>query len=111
MLHYYKFRQELFDPVPGRDVYIKRPRGRGWPEQCPPIRAANAFGFDLLANFGVTFVQSRGGRWRVVDDIAIQSDFAFAARENSPGVPLAQQYAWFWKKGQKLPHVISDDVY
>jgi len=22
-----------------------------------------------------------------------------------------QQYAWFWEKGQKIPHVISDNVY
>jgi hypothetical protein len=110
MLHYFKFRQELFAPVAAKEVYVKRGAGRGWPEQCPPIRAANAFGFDLLANFDVTFVQSRG-RWRVVDDIVIESDFEYAARGDSPGVPLVQQYAWFWQKGQKLPHVISDHVY
>jgi hypothetical protein len=22
-----------------------------------------------------------------------------------------QQYAWFWEKGQTLPHVITDNVY
>ena len=55
MLHYFKFRQDLLDPVPARDVYLKRARGKGWPEECPPIRAANAFGFDVLANFTVTF--------------------------------------------------------
>src|SRR3954462_2588633 len=60
MLHYYRFRQDLFAPQPGRDVYVKRPAGKGWPEECPPIRAANAFGFDLLANFDVTFVRARG---------------------------------------------------
>jgi len=110
MLHYYKFRQDLFAPQPGRDVYVKRKSGRGWPEECPPIRAANAFGFDLLANFDVTFVQSRG-RWGVVRDIVIDSDFDWAANEAAPGKPLTQQYAWFWAKGQKLPHVISDHVY
>lgn len=110
MLHYYKFRQELFDPAPARDVYIKRGPGRGWPEECPPIRAANSFGFDLLANFDVTFVKARGG-WRVRKDIVIESDFDWAAHEDAPGVPLTQQYAWFWEKGQKLPHVISDNVY
>jgi hypothetical protein len=31
--------------------------------------------------------------------------------ESSAGAPLTQQYAWFWDKGQKLPHVISDNVY
>src|SRR4051812_50108782 len=60
MLNYFKFRQDLFAPQPGRDVYVKRPAGKGWPEECPPIRAANAFGFDLLANFDLTFVRTRG---------------------------------------------------
>jgi hypothetical protein len=110
MLHYYKFRQELFAPAAGKEIYLKRGKGRGWPEECPPIRAANSFGFDLLANFDVTFVQSRG-RWKVQRDIVIDSDFDWAADDDSPGAPLRQQYAWFWEKGQKLPHVISDNVY
>ncbi len=110
MLHFHKFRQELFAPQPAKDVYIKRPAGRGWPEECPPIRAANAFGFDILANFDITFIQKRG-KWSVQKDIVLQSDFDYATAEDSPGKPLAQQYAWFWEKGQKLPHVISDNVY
>jgi hypothetical protein len=110
MLHYYKFRQDLFAPQAAKDVYVKRRPGRGWPEECPPIRAANALGFDLLANFDVTFVQRRG-RWSVEKDIVIESDFDFAANSDSQGKPLAQQYAWFWERGQKLPHVISDHVY
>ena len=80
MLHYYKFRQDLFDPRPAREVYIKRGKGRGWPEECPPIRAANAFGFDVIANFDVTFVQNRG-QWRVLKDTVIESDFAWAASD------------------------------
>jgi len=110
MLHYFKFRQDLFDPQPAKDVYIKRGAGRGWPEECPPIRAANSFGFDLLANFDVTFIQSHG-QWRVQKDIAIDSDFEWSRDEENQGTPLTQQYAWFWQKGQKLPHFISDNVY
>lgn len=110
MLHYYKFHQNLFDPRPGKDIYVKRGKGKGWPEECPPIRAANAFGFDLLANFDVTFVQTRG-KWKVVNDVVIESDFNYAATDDSDGAPLTQQYAWFWEKGQKLPHVITDNVY
>jgi hypothetical protein len=110
MLHYYKFRQDLFDPVPARDVYIKRGPGKGWPEECPPIRAANGFGFDLLANFDLTFIQKRG-RCRVLKDRIIQSDFDYAPSDDSPGAPLTQQYAWFWQKGQKIPHPISDNVH
>ena len=111
MLHYFKFRQELFDPQPAKEVYVKPGPGKGWPEECPPIRAANAFGFDLMANFDVTFVRKRDGSWRVEDDVVITSDFDYAGSEESAGTPLTQQYAWFWEKGQKLPHVISDNVY
>jgi hypothetical protein len=110
MLHYFKFRQDLLAPQPAKDVYIKRGAGRGWPEECPPIRSANSFGFDLLANFDVTFVQSRGN-WRVVKDVVIESDFDYSVGEDSAGHPLTQQYAWFWEKGQKIPHVITDNVY
>ena len=110
MLHYFKFRQDLFDPVPAKDVYVKRGPGKGWPEECPPIRAANGFGFDVLANFDVTFVQNRG-RWEIKKDVVIDSDFNYTATEGSDGNPLSQRYAWFWEKGQRIPHAISDNVY
>ena len=111
MLHYFKFRQELFAPQPAREVYVKRGAGKGWPDECPPIRAASAFGFDVLANFDVTFVRKRNGDWRVERDVVIESDFDYSPSEDAPGRPLSQQYAWFWAKGQKLPHAISDNVY
>jgi hypothetical protein len=110
MLHYFKFRQDLFAPQPAKDIYVKRAAGKGWPEECPPIRAANGFGFDLLANFDLTFIKRRLG-WRVEPDTIIESDFDYAAAEGTEGKPLTQQYAWFWQKGQRLPHVISDNVY
>jgi len=110
MLHYFKFRQNLLDPQPAKDIYIKRPPGQGWPEHCPPIRAANGFGFDILANFDITFTQ-RAGVWSVKPDVVLASDFDFAATDESTPVPLTQQYAWFWEKGQTLPHVISDNVW
>ena len=110
MLHFFKFRQDLFDPRPAREVYIKRERGKGWPEECPPLRAANAFGFDILANFDLTFIQSRG-RWRIDTPIVTSSDFDWATDEAAAGKPLMQEYAWFWEKGQQLPHPISDNVY
>ena len=111
MLHYFKFRQELFGLQPAREVYVKRGAGKGWPEECPPVRAASAFGFDILANFDVTFVRKRNGDWRVERDVVIESDFDYTPSEDAPGRPLSQQYAWFWERGQKLPHAISDNVY
>ena len=111
MLRFYKFRDELFAPQPGRDVYTKRPAGRGWPEECPPIRAANAFGFDLLANFDVAFHKNPDGTWRADPDVELSSDFDWSASEDTDGGPLTQRYAWFWERGQTLPHVITDDVF
>src|SRR3954469_18699743 len=111
MLHYFKFRQELLAPAVAREVYVKRGAGRGWPEECPPIRAANSFGFDLLANFDVTFLKDRSGDWRVQKDVVIESDFDYAGSDQAAGAPLSQQYAWFWERGQRIPHVISDNVY
>ena len=113
MIHYFKFRQDLFAPRAAKEIYAKRGAGRGWPEECPPIRAANGFGFDLLANFDVTFVRSRttDSGWRVEPDVVIGSDFDYAASDAVEGRPLTQQYAWFWEKGQKLPHLITDNVF
>jgi len=47
----------------------------------------------------------------VEQDVVIESDFDWAGDDESAGAPLVQQYAWFWEKGQKLPHAISDNVY
>ena len=110
MLHYAKFRQELFAPAPAKEAYVKRPGGRGWPEECPPIRAANAFGFDLLANFDVAFVRDGDG-WAVEADTTIDSDFDWSPDDDAEGRPLVQQFAWFWEHGQELPHQITDDVW
>jgi hypothetical protein len=111
MLHYFKFHQDLLAPQPAKETYVKRRPGKGWPEECPPLRAGNSFGFDLPANFDLTFSRTRDGNWKVDPDIVIESDFDYAATEEGEGVPLRQQYAWFWEKGQKLPHAITDDVY
>ncbi|HEY2586575.1 MAG TPA: hypothetical protein VGI81_12495 [Tepidisphaeraceae bacterium] len=111
MLHYFKFRQDLLAPQPAKEIYGKPGPGKGWREECPPIRAANAFGFDLLANFDVTFIRKRDGGWRAEPDLVVESDFDYAGTEESDGAPLRQQYAWFWQKGQKVPHVITDNVY
>ena len=43
--------------------------------------------------------------------LVAESDFGWSPDEETEAVPLTQEYAWFWKKGQRLPHVISDNVY
>jgi hypothetical protein len=119
MLRYFKFHQSLFDPVPASEIYHKPGPGRGWPEECPPIRAAQGFGFDLLANFDLTFVRSRPTAkspcpWKLVNDLVVESDFDYVppgGEAEESGSRLSQQYAWFWQKGQTVPHPISDNVY
>lgn len=112
MLQFFKFRQDLLDPAPARDVYERRSAGRGWPEECPPIRAANGFGFDILANFDLVLEQGADG-WRVREDLVVESDWNWAPGddEDDPGAPLQQGYAWFWERGQTVPHPIDDHVY
>ncbi|MGN6368490.1 MAG: hypothetical protein ACTHN5_09535 [Phycisphaerae bacterium] len=113
MIKFYKFRQELFAPAPAREILHKPGKGKGWPEECPPIRGANGFGYDLLANFDLDFRYSRGGggKWILQKPLTLASDFDWSPDDQTPGRPLTQDYAWFWEKGQKLPHVISDNVY
>ncbi len=111
MIRFYPFRRELAVPQPAKDVYVKRPTGRGWPEECPPIRAANAAGFDLFANFDVAFTRQGDGDWQVESNTELSSDFDWTPDDDAPGRPLTQRYAWPWERGQTLPHVISDDVY
>lgn len=111
MLHFHKFRQDLFAPQPAKDIYRKLSAGKGWPEECPPVRAASSFGWDVLANFDVTFIRKRDGTWKVEKDLVIESDFNWSNDDESDGAPLVQQYAWFWQRGQTIPHPISDNVF
>lgn len=120
MLHYYKFSSEVLDLVPAREVYVKRGPGKGWPEECPPLRAANAFGWDVLSSTELVF-QRKGQGWVLETERELESDWLFEAHgggdgeEEGPGassgVAIHQKNAWFWDKGQTLPHVITPEVY
>ena len=113
MLHFFKFSADVPAPVPARPVYEKRPPGKGWPEECPPLRAASAFGWDVLAATDMTFRQE-GGAWTLADPVDLESDWLYSpadAAEGEEGVPLHQRNAWFWDEDQMLPHVISRHVY
>ena len=88
------------------------------------MRAANAFGWDVLAAYDMVFRQENG-RWSVEKPIDVESDWAYARldpTDDSPGAtreengghpaaPLVQRNAWFWEEDQILPHAISSDVY
>lgn len=112
MLKFYKFAEEILAPVPARATYRRREPGKGWPEECPPIRAANAFGWDVLASKDMVFRQT-GGRWSLEAPVDVESDWAYSSTDDdeSAGEPMVQRNAWFWDEDQVLPHAISSSVY
>jgi len=125
MLRFYKFSSEVEAPVPAREVYVKRGPGKGWPEECPPLRAANALGWDVPASFEMAFLREPDGSFRLEREVEVESDWTYSAdpgedghrhgqgegEAGGEGVPLTQKSAWFWEKDQILPHVISKEVY
>ena len=92
MLKFYKFADEILAPVPARAAYHRREPGRGWPEDCPPIRAANAFGWDILAARDMVFRQE-DGRWSLEAPVDIESDWAYSADDDdeAAGEPMEYQ--------------------
>jgi len=86
---------------------VKRPAGRGWPEQCPPVRAANACGWDVLNAFDLRFVRDAQGHWDVEEAVEVHSDIDLGEGMT----PHPQVNAWFWERGQRRPHVIDDHVW
>lgn len=107
MLRYYRFHADLPHPVPGRPVYATPGRGSGWPEHCPPIRAANAFGWDVVNPFRIRFVRDAQGAWSIEEAVEVHSDIELTGG----AAPHPQLNAWFWEKGQRRPHIITDNVY
>ena len=107
MLRYYRFHADLPHPVPAKAVYRKPGPGSGWPEHCPPIRAANAFGWDVINPFQMRFVRDGQGNWEIEEAVEVHSDVELGGG----AMPHPQINAWFWEKSQQRPHVISDHVY
>jgi hypothetical protein len=111
MLHWFKFHASVRDPEPARDILRKLPPGRGHPEECPPLRAANGFGFDVLTSFDMTFTRQKEGGWKLEQPVTLTADWAFAPVDHEPAEPQSQVNAWFWEQGQTVPHRITDDVF
>lgn len=111
MLHWFKFNASVRDPEPARDILRKVPPGRGHPEECPPLRAANGFGFDVCTSFDMTFTRLDEGGWKLEKPVTLEADWAFAPPGHKPAPPQSQVNAWFWPQGQELPHKITDDAF
>jgi hypothetical protein len=115
MLRFYKFSSDAPSLVPAKEVYHRRSPGKGWPEECPPLRAANAFGWDVVSAFDMRFTQ-REGEWMIETTGVLESDWLYSGPESegdesAEGTPQTQVNAWFWEKDQVLPHRISPEVY
>jgi len=122
MLHFYRFAEDVPVPVPARETYHQREPGKGWPEECPPLRAANAFGWDLLSTTDLVF-RRKDDAWKIDAPRDLESDWLYGASTVTggktvdeaetveEGAPLVQRNAWFWDEDQELPHRVSGDVY
>lgn len=114
MLHFRRFTEDVLAPTPAEEVYVRRGLGKGWPEQCPPVRAANAYGFDVRASVDLAFRRGPDGRWAVEQGASLAADWSWSApdaEEDDEGAPpQVQEAAWPWDEDQVLPHVISPDV-
>lgn len=115
MLHFRRFCEEVLAPEPARESYVQRGSGRGWPEQCPPVRGACAFGFDVRASVDVELARGADGRWVVEAGGSLTADWAYAAADEddegeAAAPPQVQEAAWGWDENQVLPHVISPEV-
>lgn len=106
-LRYFRYHSDLPHPVPARSSYVARPPGQGWPEQCPPIQAAQAFGWDVINPFTMRFVRGKEG-WEIGSAVEVQG----GDLEERVGVePFPQQNCWPWDSAQILPHRISPHVF
>lgn len=110
MLHYHKFCSKVPAPAPARQTYCKREPGKGWPEECPPMRGANAFGWDLLCPTDLEFSR-KDEKWQLDTPLTLESDWKYTAAEGAESTALSQANAWFWDQDQMLPHVITPEVY
>jgi hypothetical protein len=115
MIHFRRFCEGALAPAPARDSYMKRSGGRGWPEQCPPVRASNAYGFDLLASVDIEFLREDDGGWSLTQSDTLTADWVWtpegAPEDAEVAPPQEQDAAWFWDKDQTIPHVISPEVW
>ncbi|CAK0803463.1 unnamed protein product [Prorocentrum cordatum] len=60
-------------PKPAKEIYSSRPTGSGWPEQCPPIKAAQAFGWDVINPLDIEFVYGEDG-WEIAEVTEVDGD-------------------------------------
>ncbi|CAE7554255.1 unnamed protein product [Symbiodinium natans] len=107
VLRYFRFHSELPHPVPARRSYVERRPGSGWPEQCPPMQAASAFGWDVINPFEIQFDPGKEG-WEIHSSVEVGGG---DLEERGDIGAFDQDNCWQWDPNQVLPHRISPQVY
>lgn len=107
VLRYFRFHSELPHPVPARRSYVERRQGSGWPEQCPPMQAASAFGWDVINPFDIQFDPGEDG-WEIHSSVEVGGG---DLEERGDIGAFDQDNCWQWDPNQVLPHRISPHVY
>mmetsp|Transcript_17079 Transcript_17079/g.38559 ORF Transcript_17079/g.38559 Transcript_17079/m.38559 type:complete len:329 (+) Transcript_17079:60-1046(+) len=107
VLRYFRFHCELPHPVPARRSYVERRPGSGWPEQCPPMQAASAFGWDVINPFDIQFNPGQEG-WEIENAVEVGGG---DLEERGDVGAFDQDNCWQWDPNQVLPHRISPHVY
>jgi len=71
------------------------------------MKAAQAFGWDVVNPFELRFVRGREG-WEISSGVQVQGG---DLQERSGVEPFDQDNCWMWKVDQVLPHRISPQVF
>lgn len=106
-LRYFRYHSDFPHPVPASTAYVRRRPGQGWPEQCPPIQAAQSFGWDVVNPFDIRFVHAEDG-WEVASAVEVEGG---DLEERAGVTPFSQDNCWQWDPDQVLPHRISPHVF
>lgn len=106
-LRYFRYHSALPHPAPAKQIYRDRESGSGWPEQCPPIKAAQAFGWDVINPFDIEFVYGEDG-WGITSAVEVEGD---DLRARTGAESFSQDNIWGWDPEQILPHKISPHVF
>eukprot|EP00439_Symbiodinium_sp_Y106_P032914 s7981_g3.t3 len=99
VLRYFRFHSELPHPVPARRSYVERRQGSGWPEQCPPMQAASAFGWDVINPFEIQFDPGEDG-WEIHGSVEVGGG---DLEERGDIGAFDQDNCWQWDPNQVKP--------
>ncbi|CAJ1361358.1 unnamed protein product [Effrenium voratum] len=105
-LRYFRFHSGLPHPAPAVKRDPPQP-GSGWPEQCPPMQAAQTFGWDVINPFEIRFDLGEEG-WQLSESVEVGGG---DLEQRGDVGAFDQDNCWQWDPKQVLPHRISPHVF